>query len=75
MAAKPFLNLKPGIDFPEDGTDVLPYLKALEEKCMKLEDSLASAVSKIDALETVVYDDVKGNSSLDSRVSALEPEA
>ena len=36
--AKSFMNLRPGVGFPEDGTDVLPYLQALEKKCMELDD-------------------------------------
>lgn len=64
--AKSFLNLRPGVDFPEDGTDVLPYLQALERKCMELED-------KVNALSAIVNDTAKhGNLKLDARVTALE---
>ena len=49
--AKSFLNLRPGVDFPEDGTDVLPYLRALERKCMELEDANAELDVRVRALE------------------------
>lgn len=49
--AKPFLNLRPGVDFPEDGTDVLPYIQALERKCMELEDANVALAARVKALE------------------------
>lgn len=77
--AKSFLNLRPGVDFPEDGTDVLPYLQALEKKCMELEDAIAAGKDStvaieadVTALKTLTGDATKGNAALDARVAALE---
>lgn len=71
--AKSFLNLRPGVDFPEDGSDVLPYIQALERKCMELEDGKSALETRVAALEAVVNDTVKhGNLKLDARVAALE---
>lgn len=85
--AKSFLNLRPGVDFPEDGTDVLPYIQALERKCMELEDGKSALedrvieledgksalADRVAALEAVVNDTVThGNLKLDERVTALE---
>lgn len=49
--AKSFLNLRPGVDFPEDGTDVLPYIQALEKKCMELEDANTALEARVKTLE------------------------
>ena len=40
------INLKPGVDFPEDGTDAYEFIKAMEAatvaKLNELEDRLAA---------------------------------
>lgn len=48
-AIKRLIDLKPGVDFPEDGTDAYEFIRALEDACVK---KLNELDARVEALES-----------------------